>query len=335
LNLVFNTSDDAEDMFFYGKNDFYLSKTFKLIKVILTLILLYQGRNTNMRIMKLANLLVITMMLGSVFLMAASCVKTVDGANTDRTEGVCSAEYLLKRAFLVGRFQNMTINGDFVSVEAVSLRIVFFGPVQFFHISSGDVITFASQDKGLILAKSFLIGSFSVVLPINTNSIAVFDTTMGAILVELYEDKMPLTTANFIALAEDGFYNGLVFHRVIKDFVIQGGGYYPNGTEKISPYGPIDLEINPSVHHLDGTIGMARTSEPDSATSQFFIDDGAQPYLEPNGSDPNGYAAFGRVVVGIDVVRAIAKVETMTKYGFMDDWPVTDVIINSITIVNS
>jgi cyclophilin family peptidyl-prolyl cis-trans isomerase len=158
---------------------------------------------------------------------------------------------------------------------------------------------------------------------------------MGKILIELYEDKTPITTANFIQLANDGFYNGLVFHRVIDDFVIQGGGYYPNGTEKISPHGPIDLEINPDVHHLDGTIGMARTNDPNSATSQFFIDDGAQPHLEPNGSDSNGYAAFGRVVKGIDVVRAIAKVDTMTKYGFMEDWPVDDVIINSITIIIS
>jgi peptidyl-prolyl cis-trans isomerase B (cyclophilin B) len=288
-----------------------------------------------MRKMKLKNLFVITMMLSSIFLMAASSVKTVDVTITDGTQDVCSTDYLLKRAFLYGRFQNMTVEADLVSVEAVNLRIIFFGPFQFFHYTTGETITFSNQDNGIIIADSFLIGSFNVVLPINTNSIAVIDTTMGTILVELYEDKMPITTANFIKLANDGFYNGLVFHRVIDDFVIQGGGYYPNGTQKISPYGPIDLEINPDVHHLDGTIGMARTSDPNSATSQFFIDDGAQPYLEPNGSDPNGYAAFGRVVKGIDVVRAIAKVDTMIKYGFMEDWPVNDVIIESITIINS
>ena len=285
--------------------------------------------------MKLKNLFVITMMLSSIFLMAAFSVKAVDVTITDRTEQVCSTDYLLKRSFLCGRFQNVTVEGDYVTVEAVNLRIIFFGPFQFFHYTSGEKIRFANDHNRIVIADSFLIGSFNVVLPINTNSIAVIDTTMGTILVELYEDKMPVTTANFITLTNDGFYNGLVFHRVIDDFVIQGGGYYPNGTEKISPYGPIDLEINPDVHHLDGTIGMARTSDPDSATSQFFIDDGAQPRLEPNGTDPNGYAAFGRVVVGIEIVRAIAKVETMTKYGFMDDWPVNDVIINSITIVSS
>ncbi len=275
------------------------------------------------------------MMLGSIFLLAVVSARAVEGTGTAGAHDLCSTDLLLKRVFLFGRFQHMTMDGDYATVEAINLRIVFFGPFQFFHYTVGDVITFSTQDEGLILADSFLIGHFTVVLPINTNSIAVMNTTMGTILVELYEDKMPLTTANFIALANDGFYDGLVFHRVIKKFVIQGGGYYPNGTEKISPYGPIDLEINPTVHHLDGTIGMARTSDPDSATSQFFIDDGAQPYLEPNGSDPHGYAAFGRVVVGIDVVRAIARVETMTRYVYMDDWPVNDVIINSITIVGS
>jgi cyclophilin family peptidyl-prolyl cis-trans isomerase len=241
----------------------------------------------------------------------------------------------LKRKFLFGRVQNLNVNSNYSTVEPVNLRIIFSKPFQFFHYTTGEPITFVNQDHGIILADSFLLGSFTVVLPINTNSIVVMNTTMGTIIIELYEDKMPITTANFIKLTNDGFYDGLVFHRVIEDFVIQGGGYYPNGTEKISPYGPIDLEINPSVHHLDGTIGMARTNDPNSATSQFFIDDGAQRHLEPNGSDPYGYAAFGRVVKGIDVVRAIAQVETMTKYGVMEDWPVDDVIIESVTIVRS
>lgn len=288
-----------------------------------------------MRKMKLKNLVVITMMLSSVFLMAVFSSQANNRTITNRTEDIRSSEYLLKRTFLFGRFQNMTVEGNYSTVETVNLRIIFFKPVQFFHYTTGETITFSNQFIGMIRPDRFLMGSFTVVLPINTNSIAVMNTTMGTILIELYEDKTPITTANFIKLANDGFYNGLVFHRVIDDFVIQGGGYYPNGTEKISPYGPIDLEINPKVHHLDGTIGMARTSDPNSATSQFFIDDGAQPYLEPNGSDPNGYAAFGRVVKGIDVVRAIAKVETMTKYGFMEDWPVNDIIIESVTILSS
>jgi len=288
-----------------------------------------------MRKMKLKNLCVITILLSSVFSMAAFSVKAGDVTISDRTEDVCSIDYLLKSTFLFGRFQNMIVDGEYSTVEAVNLRIIFFEPYQFFHYTTGETITFANQYNGIIIAKHFLIGSFNVVLPINTNSIAVMNTTMGTIILELYEDKMPITAANFIKLANDGFFNGLVFHRVIDDFVIQGGGYYPNGTQKISPYDPINLEINPDVHHLDGTIGMARTSDPNSATSQFFIDDGAQPRLDYNSSNPNpnGYAAFGRVVVGIDVVHAIAAVETKTRY-FMKDWPVTDVIINSVTIVS-
>ncbi len=243
-------------------------------------------------------------------------------------------EKLTKQSFLFGRIHNVTTNSESSTLEPVNLRIVFLQPFQFFRYTTGKPITVLNQEKGFI-GERFIIGWFHVVLPINTNSLAVINTTLGTIILEVYEEKMPNTSANFIRLANDGFYDDLVFHRVIDDFVIQGGGYYPNGTEKISPYGPIDLEINPEVHHLDGTIGMARTSDPDSATSQFFIDDGAQRFLEPGGSDPNGYAAFGRVVIGIDVIRAIAAVNTMTKYGNMNDWPVDDVIIESITIVQS
>jgi peptidyl-prolyl cis-trans isomerase A (cyclophilin A) len=165
------------------------------------------------------------------------------------------------------------------------------------------------------------------------NPIAVITTSMGTIRVELFLDKVPHTTQNFINLADVGFYNGLVFHRVINNFVIQSGGFYSNGTQKKDPYGAINLEINPTVHHVDGAIAMARTSDPNSANSQFFIDVGAQSSLEPGGVDPQGYAAFG-VVVGNDsftVLRNIAAVQTTTKYG-MSNWPVNDVIIDSITI---
>lgn len=147
-------------------------------------------------------------------------------------------------------------------------------------------------------------------------------------IIELYHSKVPETVNNFIRLSATGFYDNLVFHRVIDDFVIQGGGYYANGTNKQSPYGTIDLEIHPDVRHVDGAISMARTSDPNSATSQFFICDGAQPNLDDN------YAAFGKVIVGINVLRDIASVETMTKYFFMKDWPVEDVFINTVDVIN-
>jgi parallel beta-helix repeat protein len=161
-----------------------------------------------------------------------------------------------------------------------------------------------------------------------SHPIAIMNTTMGTMAIELYTDKMPITTDNFIRLANDGFYTNLVFHRVIDDFVIQGGGYYANGTNKKSPFGKIKLETHPDVLHVDGAISMARTMMPNTATSQFFICDGPSPHLDGN------YAAFGIVIDGIDVLRAIAEVETTTKYG-LDDWPVNDVIINNVTIENS
>ena len=154
---------------------------------------------------------------------------------------------------------------------------------------------------------------------------------MGTIKVELFKNKVPNTVDNFIKRANDGFYDGLVFHRVIDDFMIQGGGFTYDGTNKESPYGAINLEINPEVRHVDGAIAMARTSDPNSATSQFFINDGPQPDLEPRGVDHDGYAAFGVVIEGIEIVRAIASVDTDTKNN-MQNWPVDDVIINSITI---
>jgi cyclophilin family peptidyl-prolyl cis-trans isomerase len=158
------------------------------------------------------------------------------------------------------------------------------------------------------------------------NPIAMIETTMGTIYIELYKSLVPNTVGNFINLTKVNFYDGLVFHRVVEDFVIQGGGYYPDGTRKNSPFGTIDLEIHPNARHIDGAVGMARTSNPNSATSQFYICDGPQHFLDDE------YAVFGVVKVGsMPVVRAIAGVETTTKYG-LEDWPIEDVIINSLAI---
>jgi cyclophilin family peptidyl-prolyl cis-trans isomerase len=193
------------------------------------------------------------------------------------------------------------------------------------------VIVFMLIFGSLYVVLSSLTSKNDSIIP-KKNSIAVINTSMGTIKVELYEDKMPITTTNFIKLANANFYNGLVFHRVIDNFMIQGGGFYQNGTQKQDPYGTIKLETSPDVLHVDGAISMARLSSPvDSATSQFFICDGAQTSLDGQ------YAAFGKVIEGIDVVRAIAALDpdhTTTKYGSNQNWPVDDVIINSITIQN-
>jgi len=176
------------------------------------------------------------------------------------------------------------------------------------------------------------------------NPVAVIDTSMGLIRVELYEDDVPDTCENFIKLANDGFYDGLVFHRVANlnpsepdTHVIQGGGFYADGTYKESPYGSIDLEINEKYGHVDGAIAMARTPDPNSASSQFYICDGVHhdldDWVRQEEYGERGYAVFGKVIDGMNIVRTIASVETTTKYG-MANWPVEDAVITSITIEN-
>jgi cyclophilin family peptidyl-prolyl cis-trans isomerase len=151
------------------------------------------------------------------------------------------------------------------------------------------------------------------------NRVAVLDTSQGTIKFELYEDKAPITTANFIKLAERGFYDGLIFHRVIDNFVIQTGDPLGNGTGGSGE--TINLEINKSLTHSDGAVGMARSSKPNSASSQFYICDGPQHGLDGN------YAVFGQVVEGMDVVRAIAAVATGAS-----DKPLQDVVMTGVTI---
>jgi peptidyl-prolyl cis-trans isomerase B (cyclophilin B) len=170
------------------------------------------------------------------------------------------------------------------------------------------------------------------------NPIAIIDTTMGVIKVELYVDKAPITTTNFINLVNDGFYSDLVFHRVANlnssapsTHIIQGGGFYANGTYKQSPYGAITLETKSDLLHDDGAIAMARTSDPNSATSQFYICDGPQHFLD------GSYAVFGKVTdaASMAVVREIGNVQTGTRTvqgQSMSDWPINDVVINSITL---
>ena len=148
-----------------------------------------------------------------------------------------------------------------------------------------------------------------------TNRIAVFTTNKGTFEVELFEDKAPVTTKNFIDLIEKGFYDGLIFHRVIDGFMIQGG----NGTG--GPGYTIPDEFDPSLRHDDeGILSMANAG-PNTGGSQFFITLAATPWLD------NHHAVFGKVVEGMDVVRDIGH--TQTGYG---DRPVHDVVIERITI---
>jgi cyclophilin family peptidyl-prolyl cis-trans isomerase len=171
----------------------------------------------------------------------------------------------------------------------------------------------------------------------NNHPIALIDTNKGMIVVELYNDKVPKTVENFINYANADFYNGLCFHRIKDDFMIQGGAYYPDRNYKQALYNPIDLEISSDLKHEDGSISMARTSDPNSATSQFFICDGPQQslddsYLQQYGQ--RGYAVFGKTIIGLDVVHNIAKMSHDNGNGDGSGWPIDNVVINNLIVEN-
>lgn len=152
-------------------------------------------------------------------------------------------------------------------------------------------------------------------------------TSHGDIIVELFEDSAPVSCANFRQYAADGFFDNTVFHRVIPNFMIQGGGM-PADLSRKETRPPIRNEAKNGQKNLRGTLAMARTSEVDSATSQFFINLSDNAFLDHSSRD-FGYAVFGRVAEGMDVVDAIAKVPTGRKAGH-DDVPVEPVTITEV-----
>ena len=156
-------------------------------------------------------------------------------------------------------------------------------------------------------------------------------TSMGDIVVELNAEKAPKTVENFVQYVKAGHYNGTVFHRVIGNFMIQGGGMTPDMSEKPTR-APIPLESRNGLDNVRGTIAMARTAIPNSATSQFFINVKDNDFLNAARSpDGNGYAVFGKVVSGMDVVDKIRTVRTGNK-GPHGDVPVEPVIIKQATL---
>jgi peptidyl-prolyl cis-trans isomerase A (cyclophilin A) len=156
--------------------------------------------------------------------------------------------------------------------------------------------------------------------------VVVIDTSMGEITVELDAEKAPTTTKNFLDYVDDKFFDGLIFHRVIPRFMIQGGGFDEQMNQKRQGLrAPIRNESGNGLTNVKGTIAMARTSDPNSATSQFFINHKDNPFLDQGA----GYAVFGKVTDGMDVVDKIANVQTTTRRG-MADVPVEAVVIKSI-----
>ena len=154
--------------------------------------------------------------------------------------------------------------------------------------------------------------------------IAVLETNKGTIEIELDREHAPKTVDNFVQYVNDGFYDGLLFHRVIPQFMIQGGGY-ENAETKRPTRSPIELESNNGLKNLAGTVAMARTAFAHSATSQFFINTIDNPRLDYAEDNP-GYAVFGKVVAGMDVVKTIEMTQTADN-GLYTDWPVEDIVI--------
>ncbi|WP_020558447.1 peptidylprolyl isomerase [Thiofilum flexile] len=167
----------------------------------------------------------------------------------------------------------------------------------------------------------------------STNPKVLLETSKGNITIELDAKNAPISTENFLGYVRDGFYNGLVFHRVIPNFMIQGGGMHENMHEKTTK-APIRNEANNGLKNMRGTLAMARTSVPHSASSQFFINTKDNDFLNFRSETPQGwgYAVFGKVVSGMDVVDAIEKVKTGSK-GRHEDVPVEPVTILKATEV--
>jgi cyclophilin family peptidyl-prolyl cis-trans isomerase len=165
------------------------------------------------------------------------------------------------------------------------------------------------------------------------NPVVEIKTNKGTMVVELYPDKAPKTVANFLSYVDKGFYNGTIFHRVIPDFMIQGGGYTGDRQRKDTD-APVQNEANNGLKNLAGSIAMARTSDPNSATSQFFINAKDNAFLDFKNDSPQGwgYAVFGKVIEGTEVVHAIEHAPTSDQGGAFANLPQDQVTIESISV---
>ncbi len=164
------------------------------------------------------------------------------------------------------------------------------------------------------------------------NTKVLLETTKGNITIELDDNKAPISCENFISYVKEGFYDGVIFHRVIPGFVIQGGGFTEDMKQKKTK-SPIKNEAKNGLSNTKGTLSYARTQDPNSATSQFFInvvDNSSK--LDPGKYDPNGYAVFGKVIEGMDVAEAIVSVKTHTV-GYYGDVPVQPIQIIKASVL--
>jgi cyclophilin family peptidyl-prolyl cis-trans isomerase len=160
----------------------------------------------------------------------------------------------------------------------------------------------------------------------------LLSTSLGNVTLQLDAAKAPKTVANFVGYVKAGHYDGLVFHRVIKGFMIQGGGYDAEYNQKRTQ-APIENEAKNGLKNKRGTVAMARTGDPHSASSQFFINHGDNDFLDYPGQDGWGYAVFGEVTDGLDIVDKIAETPTGSARPFGRDVPTTQIVIQSATIL--
>jgi len=182
--------------------------------------------------------------------------------------------------------------------------------------------------KILLLCLSLLlpaVASAQAAVPVNPR--VVIKTSEGDITVQLYADKSPLTVANFMAYVDSGFYKDTIFHRIIPEFMIQGGGFTADMKEKATRE-PVVNESNNGLHNTRGTLAMARTNDPDSATAQFFINQRSNLRLDGTGGRA-GYTVFGEVIQGMDIVDFIATAPT-GQVGAMGDVPKKPIVIKEI-----
>jgi peptidyl-prolyl cis-trans isomerase A (cyclophilin A) len=156
----------------------------------------------------------------------------------------------------------------------------------------------------------------------------VFETSLGNFEVELFEKEAPISSENFLAYVDDGFFDGLIFHRVIPKFMIQGGGFEP-GMKQRKTKAPIKNEATNGQKNLRGTLAMARTNDVNSATAQFFINLVDNDFLD-HAPGNYGYAVFGKVTSGMDVIDSIAKVSTTNRSGHQNV-PAEDVVITKVS----
>ncbi|MDO8892078.1 MAG: peptidylprolyl isomerase [Sulfurimicrobium sp.] len=168
-----------------------------------------------------------------------------------------------------------------------------------------------------------------------TNPQVLIRTNVGEILVELYPQKAPKTVENFLNYVQGGFYNGTVFHRVIDNFMIQGGGFTP-ALEPKQTQAPIDNEANNGLKNEPGTLAMARGYEPNSATAQFFINLNNNLHLNHYKPEPDyyGYCVFGKVVRGLDVAKKIGAMPTSAGGPFKEEVPVERIVIEEISPIS-